>query len=94
MQDVLFLLVLLLGAAGVGWYFVGYKMPKEKAQKRASAMRRAIHRRKVQLAENKVKVSDPITRRDIELLENAGSIYANDAQALRRRQVDTGRAPD
>ena len=43
-------------------------------------------------AENKVKVSDPIMRRDIDILERYGSDLLQDAIELRRAIV-TGRAP-
>ena len=86
MEGALVMLVLLVGAVGVGWYWMKYKLPQEKAAQE--------FQREVERAENKVKVSDPISRRDIELLEKAQSMYANDAISLRRRQVEQGRTPD
>ena len=45
-------------------------------------------------AENKVKVSDPILRRDIDILERYGSDLLQDAIELRRAQVLRGDHPD
>ena len=45
-------------------------------------------------AENKVKVSDPILRRDIDILERFGSDLLQDAIDLRRAQVLRGDHPD
>jgi hypothetical protein len=45
-------------------------------------------------AENKVKVSDPILRRDIDVLELYGSDLLQDAIELRRAQVLRGDHPD
>ncbi len=45
-------------------------------------------------AENKVKVSDPILRRDIDILERYGSDLLQDAIELRRAQVLRGEDPD
>ena len=44
-------------------------------------------------AENKVKVSDPILRRDIDILERYGSDLLQDAIELRRAQILAGRTP-
>ena len=41
-------------------------------------------------AENKVKVSDPILRRDIDILERYGSDLLQDAIELRRAQILRG----
>ena len=82
MQEALIYIVLLAVAAGAGWYWFKYKLPQEKAAKEAEArFWMAVER-----AETKVKVSDPIDRADIELLERAHSRYFNDAVALRRQQ--------
>ena len=45
-------------------------------------------------AENKVKVSDPILRRDIDVLERYGSALLHDAIELRRAQILRGDHPD
>ena len=45
-------------------------------------------------AENKVKVSDPITRGDIDILERWGSKLLNDAIELRRAQLQRGDHPE
>ena len=45
-------------------------------------------------AENKVKVSDPIMRRDIDILERYGSDVLQDAIELRRAQLLRGGHPD
>ena len=45
-------------------------------------------------AENKVKVSDPILRRDIDILERYGSELLQDAIELRRAQILRGEHPD
>ena len=45
-------------------------------------------------AENKVKVSDPIPRRDIDILERYGSGLLQDAIRLRRAQTLRGEHPD
>ncbi len=45
-------------------------------------------------AENKVKVSDPILRRDIDILERYGSDALQDAIELRRAQILRGDHPD
>lgn len=45
-------------------------------------------------AENKVKVSDPILRRDIDILERYGSDLLKDAIELRRAQILQGGHPD
>ena len=45
-------------------------------------------------AENKVKVSDPIMRRDIDILERYGSDLLQDAIELRRAQILRGGHPD
>ena len=45
-------------------------------------------------AENKVKVSDPILRVDIDILERYGSGLLDDAIALRRAQIQRGDNPE
>ena len=45
-------------------------------------------------AETKVKLSDPITRLDIDILERHGSDHLDDAIALRRAQLLRGDHPD
>ena len=45
-------------------------------------------------AENKVKVSDPILRRDIDILERFESDLLQDAIELRRAQILRGDHPD
>ena len=45
-------------------------------------------------AENKVKVSDPILRRDIDILERYGSDLLQDAIELRRAPILRGDHPD
>ena len=45
-------------------------------------------------AENKVKLSDPILRRDIDVLERFGSDLLQDAIELRRAQILRGGHPE
>ena len=45
-------------------------------------------------AENQVRVSDPILRRDIDILERYGSDVLQDAIELRRAQILRGDHPD
>ena len=45
-------------------------------------------------AENKVKLSDPILRRGIDILERYGSDLLQDAIELRRAQILRGEHPD
>ena len=45
-------------------------------------------------AENRVKVSDPILRRDIDIMERYGSDLLQDAIELRRAQILSGGDPD
>lgn len=45
-------------------------------------------------AENKVKLSDPILRRDIDILQRYGSDLLQDAIELRRAQIQRGGHPD
>lgn len=45
-------------------------------------------------AENKVKVSDPITRGDIDILERWDSKLLEDAISLRRAQLQRGDHPE
>lgn len=58
--------------------------------------RRATGRDLMELrqAENKVKASDPILRRDIDILERYGSDLLQDAIELRRAQILRGDHPD
>ena len=58
--------------------------------------RRAAGRDLMELrqAENKVKVSDPILRGDIDILERYGSDMLQDAIELRRAQILRGEHPD
>ena len=50
---------------------------------RARAQQQIAKRR----AENKVRMSDPILRSDIKILEKTNSVFLSDAIALRRAQV-------
>ena len=82
MEEALFFVLLLAVGVGAGWYWLKYKLPKEKAAQQET------ERLKVEVAraENKVRVSDIIDRHDIEVLEQGESTYLNEAIALRREQ--------
>ena len=79
METAIVVILAVVVAAGVGYYLVKVKAPQANARRRA---------------ENKVKMSDPILRADIEVLERADSDLLNDAIALRRAQIEQGRDPD
>ena len=82
MEEALFIVLLLAAAVGAGWYWLKYKLPREKAaQQEAERLKVEVAR-----AENKVRVSDIIDRHDIEVLEQGESTYLNEAIALRREQ--------
>lgn len=78
MTEVLLIVVVVAAVAGAGYYVFGVQGPKKIAKRRA---------------ENKVKMSDPILRGDIEILEQTNSDLLNDAIALRRAQIEQGRDP-
>ena len=69
METAIMVLVILVIAIGTVAYVSKVKAPQDKARRRA---------------ENKVKMSDPILRADIEILERSNSDLAGDAIALRR----------
>ncbi len=77
-MEVLLIVVVVAAIAGAGYYVFGIQAPKQTAKRRA---------------ENKVKMSDPILRGDIEILEKTDSDLLNDAIALRRAQIEQGRDP-
>ncbi len=77
-MEVLLIVVVVAAVAGAGYYVFGIQAPRQTAKRRA---------------ENKVKMSDPILRGDIEVLERANSDLLNDAIALRRAQIEQGRDP-
>ena len=72
-------------AIAVGYFVVKAKLTQGRNERELEAQRRR--------AENKVRMSDPILRADIEILEQTYSEYLNDAIALRRAQIEQGRDP-
>ena len=79
METAIMVLVVLVIAIGTVAYVSKVKAPQDKARRRA---------------ESKVKMSDPILRADIEILERSNSDLAGDAIALRRSQIAQGSHPD
>lgn len=79
--------VLVIAALCVGGYF--YFKHKQKVGREEADLEARQAR-----AEDKVEMSDPITRTDIAILRETGSDYLDQAIALRRRQVDQGRSED
>lgn len=78
------LVVVVACAVAFWWLFV-------KGNKRRA---RGSDLMELRQAENKVKVSDPILRRDIDILERYGSDVLQDAIELRRAQLLRGDHPD
>ena len=79
--------VLVIAAICVGGYFYfkhRQKVGREEADQEARIAR----------SEEKVEMSDLITRTDISILREADSPMLDQAIALRRRQVDQGRSED
>ena len=85
-MEVLITVVIILIVC-VGGYF--YIKARVKQKQEEESFSEAVKR-----SENRVLASDPITRRDIEILREAGSIYFDQAVALRQRQVELGRNID
>ncbi len=79
-------LAVLVAIAGAFWFLFG----PGKSKPRATGTDLMDLRR----AETKVKLSDPITRLDIDILERYGSDLLDDAIALRRAQLLRGDHPD
>lgn len=78
-------LVILVILAFVIWWFVRSKKPNQARGNDLVELRQA---------ENKVKLSDPILRRDIDVLERFGSDLLQDAIELRRAQILRGGHPE
>jgi len=78
-------LVILVILAFVIWWFVRSKKPNRARGNDLVELRQA---------ENKVKLSDPILRRDIDVLERFGSDLLQDAIDLRRAQMLRGGHPE
>ena len=55
---------------------------------------KALQRSLKRQAENKVKMSDPILRSDIQTLDVTNSDLLDEAIALRRAQIEQGRDPE
>lgn len=79
--------VLVIAALCVGGYF--YFKHKQKTGREEAEQEAKIAR-----SEEKVEMSDLITRTDISILREADSPLLDQAIALRRRQVDQGRVED
>ena len=77
------LAVVVLAALALLWYGKGN-----------SRRARGTDLMELRQAETKVKVSDPILRRDIDILERYGSDLLQDAIELRRDQILRGEHPD
>ena len=77
-MEILWVVVVVAIAVAAGYYVLKVQAPQQNAKRRA---------------ENKVKMSDPILRADIEVLEKTDSVLLNDAIALRRAQIEQGRDP-
>ena len=78
-MDYLVLAIMFLVVGAVLIWHFKYGVPLERAKRRA---------------ERKVKMSDPIQRRDIDVLQRTDSGYLKDAIALRRAQIERGEDPD
>ena len=78
----LFIIVML---AFVIWWFARPRKPSRASGNDLVELRQA---------ENKVKLSDPILRRDIDVLERFGSNLLQDAIELRRAQILRGEHPE
>ena len=72
-------ILLLLGIIGLTVYFVKVGYPRIRERKRI---------------ELKIRMSDPILRADIEFLQSSKSKMLDEAIALRRSQLATGRHPE
>ena len=77
-MEIVWVVVVLAVIAAAVYYVIKVQAPRQSAKRRA---------------ENKVKMSDPILRADIEVLERTDSDLLNDAIALRRAQIEQGRDP-
>ena len=78
-------LVILVLLGFVIWWFVRSRKPSRARGNDLVDLRQA---------ENKVKLSDPILRRDIDVLERFGSDLLQDAIELRRAQILRGGHPE
>ena len=85
-MDILIWVVILAGAGAVGYYWLKAKAKEKRQAEDDNLMRQRVER--------KVKMSDPILRGDIEVLEETGSLMVDDAIALRRQQMLEGRHPE
>ncbi len=79
-------LVILVGFAVALWLLFGGRNSRRRATGHDSM--------ELRRAENKVKVSDPILRVDIDILERYGSGLLDDAITLRRAQIQRGDSPE
>ena len=77
-MEFVFGLAIVAAVIAAGYYVIKVQAPRQSEKRRA---------------ENKVKMSDPILRADIEVLERNNSDLLNDAIALRRAQIEQGRDP-
>ncbi len=78
--------LIMVAVVAAGWFYVTkIKLPRDKALRELEDARSR--------AESKVKMSDPILRADIEVLERSGSLYAEEAIHLRRQQIERGLQP-
>ena len=77
--------LVIVAAVVLGFWFYG---------RRNAGRARGTDLAELRQAENKVKVSDPILRRDIDILERFGSDLLQDAIELRRAQILRGGHPD
>ena len=77
--------LVIVAAVVVAFWFYG---------RRSARRARGTDLMELRQAENKVKVSDPILRRDIDILERYGSDLLQDAIELRRAQILRGGHPD
>lgn len=78
-------LVILVMLACVIWWFARSRKPYRARGNDLVELRQA---------ESKVKLSDPILRRDIDVLERFGSDLLQDAIELRRAQILRGGHPE
>ena len=79
MDEVIIGIIIIAVILAVGVYMFKVQFPRSQARRRA---------------ENKVRMSDIILRSDIEALEQTNSRMVEDAIALRRSQIQSGRHPD
>ena len=78
--------IIVVGFVAVMWLLFKEKRPRGKATGQELM--------ELEQAERKVKLSAPILRTDIDLLERYGSEFLDDAIKLRRDQIQRGEHPD